>query len=206
MLIEADALEVAELPALAEAPAGSSVLPNKLVSNLPYAVAATVILDYLQRFSSLASATVMVQKEVADRIAAKPGTKEYGAYTVKLSLRARVAGRFNVAPGNFFPPPHVESSVIKLDRYTLTNAEGKPLSARTIACAETMADAAFANRRKTLANSCKTFFAGRGEEGACMAERLSELFAIADIDARRRGETLTQDEFLRLAHAFEQVS
>ena len=92
--------------------------PNKLVANLPYAVAATVVLDYFQRIESLDSATVMVQKEVADRMAAEPGTKNYGAYTVKLRLRAHVTDRFQVSPGCFMPAPHVESAVVHIERYT----------------------------------------------------------------------------------------
>ena len=165
-------------------------VPDKLVSNLPYAVAATIVLDYLQRFESLASATVMVQKEVADRMTARPGTKAYGAYTVKLSLFAKPAGRFPVAPGNFFPPPHVESAVLRLDRARVCDDE-------LAAAACKMADAAFTNRRKTLANSCKTYFAGSPETQAA----LPDIFASAGIDPRRRGETLTQEEFLALAEA-----
>ncbi|MEG0324491.1 MAG: rRNA adenine dimethyltransferase family protein, partial [Raoultibacter sp.] len=88
-------------------------LPNKFVANLPYAVAATLVLDYFERFESLDSATVMVQAEVADRMCAKPGTKNYGAFTVKLSMFTEPAGRFSVSPGNFFPPPRVESSVLR---------------------------------------------------------------------------------------------
>ena len=80
------------------------------MANLPYAVAATLVLDYFQRFSWLQSATVMVQKEVADRMAAHPGTKDYGAFTVKLALHARIVGRFAVGPQNFFPPPRVDSA------------------------------------------------------------------------------------------------
>ena len=94
----------------------AAAFPNKLVSNLPYAVAATVVLDYLQRFDFLDSATVMVQKEVADRMTARPGSKTYGAYTVKLSMYARHVSHFPVSPGSFFPPPRVESTVIRLDR------------------------------------------------------------------------------------------
>ena len=101
--------------------------PNKLVANLPYAVAATVVLDYFQRIESLESATVMVQKEVADRMAAEPGTKNYGAYTVKLRLYAQPAGRFPVSPNNFFPPPRVDSAVIRLNRTPVLDAQGKPL-------------------------------------------------------------------------------
>ena len=172
-------------------------VPNKLVSNLPYAVAATVVLDYLQRFDFLESATVMVQKEVADRMTAQPGTKTYGAYTVKLSLCARAVGRFSVAPGNFFPPPHVESAVLRLDRKLARDEDDAPLSEELLAATCRMADAAFATRRKTLANSCKTFFAGQPEVQAA----LPDLFKQAEIDPRRRGETLNQAEFIRLGRA-----
>ena len=81
--------------------------PSALVSNLPYAVAATVVLRFFEEMQSLQNATVMVQHEVADRMAASPGGKEYGSYTVKLRLLARPAGRFAVARGCFLPPPRV---------------------------------------------------------------------------------------------------
>ena len=172
------------------------VLPNKLVANLPYAVAATVVLDYFQQFPSVQSATVMVQKEVADRMAAAVGTKNYGAYTVKLGLYAQPVGRFAVSPGNFFPPPRVDSAVIRLDRTVPLDAAGAPASPELIEAACTMADAAFANRRKTLANSCKTYFAGRKQP-----VDLPALFEAAAIDPKRRGETLSQQEFLALGAA-----
>lgn len=200
--------------------------PNKLVANLPYAVAATVVLDYFQRIESLESATVMVQKEVADRMAAEPGTKNYGAYTVKLGLYAEPAGRFAVGPGNFFPPPRVDSAVIRLNRRVPLMADGAPASPEVIAAAALMADAAFTNRRKTIANSCKTYFSGRGPillgvadssaaegaptialpDGAATAERLPAIFEAAAIDPRRRGETLTQQEFLALGAALLRVT
>lgn len=156
-LIEKDALDVTEddiVAAMAE-------LPNKLVANLPYAVAATVVLDYFEQFPFLESATIMVQKEVADRMAATVGTKNYGAYTVKLGLYAEPAGRFPVGPGNFFPPPRVDSAVIRLNRRTPLMGDGTPASPEVISAAALMADAAFTNRRKTIANSCKTYFSGR---------------------------------------------
>ena len=137
-------------------------LPSKLVANLPYAVAATVVLDYFESFPFLDSATIMVQKEVADRMAAAVGTKNYGAYTVKLGLYVEPAGRFAVGPGNFFPPPRVDSAVIRLNRRVPLMADGAPASPEVIAAAALMADAAFTNRRKTIANSCKTYFSGRG--------------------------------------------
>lgn len=169
-------------------------LPNKLVSNLPYAVAATIVLQYFQEFNFLESATVMVQKEVADRMTAQPGTKAYGAYTVKLSLFAQSQGKFSVAPGNFFPPPHVESTVLRLDRHIAKGPDGVPLTNKQLQATCKMADAAFANRRKTLLNSCKTYFANNAEVIAC----LPQIFEAADIDPKRRGETLTQEEFIRL--------
>ena len=172
-------------------------LPTKLVSNLPYAVAATVVLDYFERFPFLESATIMVQKEVADRMAAERGTKNYGAYTVKLGLYAEVGGRFAVGPGNFFPPPRVDSAVIRLNRRVPLTADGAPATAAVIGAAARMADAAFANRRKTLANSCKTYFTGRPE----MAAALPAIFAAAGVDPKRRGETLDQQEFLALGQA-----
>ena len=147
-LIQADALDVNALP---------NALPNKLISNLPYAVAATIVLDYFTRFPSLRSATVMVQKEVAQRMCAQPGTKAYGAYTVKLSLLARPVGMFSVAPSNFFPAPHVESTVIRLDRLSAGDAPYQPCELPAITRA---IEAAFANRRKTILNSMRTFFAG----------------------------------------------
>ena len=200
-------------------------LPSKLVANLPYAVAATVVLDYFESFPFLDSATIMVQKEVADRMAAAVGTKNYGAYTVKLGLYVEPAGRFAVGPGNFFPPPRVDSAVIRLNRRVPLMADGAPASPEVIAAAALMADAAFTNRRKTIANSCKTYFSGRGPislgagpsaqegapgivlpDGAAIAERLAAIFDAATIHPRRRGETLTQQEFLALGAALLKVT
>ena len=179
--------------------------PTKLVANLPYAVAATVVLDYFEGFASLESATVMVQKEVADRMAAQPGTKTYGAYTVKLRLYAEPAGRFAVGPGNFFPPPRVESAVLRLDRRPVFDEAGDPLDAAALKAAAVMADASFATRRKTIANTCKTYFGGRGAEGARVIERLPELLDHAGIDPKRRGETLDLPEFIKLGAALQQI-
>ena len=205
-------------------------LPSKLVANLPYAVAATVVLDYFESFLFLDSVTIMVQKEVADRMAAAVGTKNYGAYTVKLGLHAEPAGRFPVGPGNFFPPPRVDSAVIRLNRRVPLMADGAPATPEVIAAAALVADAAFANRRKTIANSCKTYFSGRGSlllgasgssaglravdgalsggvggafvlDGADIVDHLPAIFDAAAIDPRRRGETLTQQEFLALGAA-----
>lgn len=173
-------------------------LPNKLISNLPYAVAATIVLDYFEHLS-ISSATVMVQAEVADRMMAEPGTKNYGAYTVKLSLYARPVGRFGVSEGNFFPPPRVKSAVIRLDRRTET------LDASLMRATALMADAAFANRRKTLANSCRTFFKQQDSHAGITPLMLDEIYSRAGIDPSVRGEQLDRDAFLALGEAYLNV-
>ncbi len=195
-LVQKDALDFG----LDDLPDGE-LFPNKLVANLPYAVAATIVLDFLQRFDFLESATVMVQREVADRMTASPGTKTYGAYSVKLSLYAQANGRFSVSPGNFFPPPHVESAVLRLDRRVAADEDGSVLSDDLLRATCTMADAAFANRRKTLANSCKTYFSGAGTRYPNAAENLPAIYGQAGIDPRRRGETLDRAEFINLGKA-----
>ena len=186
-LVPADALEVY--------PADLPFAPNKLVANLPYAVAATLVLDYFERFSSLQSATIMVQAEVAERMSAAPGTKNYGAYTVKLNLFAHAAGKFSVAESNFFPPPRVKSTVIRLDR------NEDPLDPALAQATMTMADAAFENRRKTLSNSMKTYF-DRMRPDLDVAEMLPFLFEEASIDPKVRGEKLKLSDYLRLGEAF----
>lgn len=171
--------------------------PNKFVANLPYAVAATLVLGYFECFPWLEQATVMVQKEVADRMCAQPGSKDYGAYTVKLGLQAEKTARFPVGPGNFFPPPRVDSAVIRLDRRRPRH-NGVELDDRQIDACRLIADAAFASRRKTIANSCRTYFKARGAQGSELAAYLPQLFAETGIDAKRRGETLSPEEFREL--------
>jgi len=127
--------------------------PLSLVANLPYQVAATIILAYFEHLPQLQSATVMVQREVAERMMARPSTKAYGAYTVKLALLARAAGTFPVARTSFLPPPNVDSTVIRLDRRD-TPASLLPQDASYADLAASI-DAAFAMRRKTLLNNLK---------------------------------------------------
>lgn len=180
-LVFADAVEV-EPAALAE-PFGR---PRALVANLPYGVAATVVLRFFEVIPSLEQATVMVQSEVADRMAASPSTKAYGAYTVKLRLHARPAGRFQVGAGCFLPPPRVESAVIRLERVA---PQAPPEVMRGAA---RVAEAAFAQRRKTLRNSLR---AASGLDAASIDRALDA----ASIDGAVRAETLPPEAFVRLA-------
>lgn len=199
-LVMGDALRV-DGGALADAVAalhidGLDPHPCKLVSNLPYQVAATLVLQTFEQMPSVRRAVVMVQAEVADRMAARPGTKAYGGYTAKLALSARPTGRFEVGPGNFMPPPHVDSAVIRLDRSELrapgTNA---PLTQEDRVWCAKVIDAAFAQRRKTIRNS----MAAQGFDKAA----LDVAFAATAIDARSRAETLAPEDFVRLAFALE---
>ena len=168
--------------------------PTKLVSNLPYQVAATVVLRSFEQMPALRRAVVMVQAEVADRMAASPGSKAYGGYTAKLALYAQPTGRFEVGPGNFMPPPHVDSAVIRLDRASMPDpATGEPLTAGQIAWCAQVIDAAFAQRRKTIRNSM-------GASGFDKAE-LDAAFAATGIEARSRAEVLAPEDFVRLAGA-----
>ena len=182
--IMGDALKVPQT-AIAEAAGGE---PTVLAANLPYNVAATIILDFFQKMPALQRAVVMVQKEVADRIAAAPGSKAYGAYTVKLGLYAQVTGRFEVPPRCFMPAPHVDSAVVRLER----RAAGEDVLGAGVSLDDVarVVDAAFAQRRKTIRNSM-------GATGFDKA-LLDEAFAVTGIAPTARAETLALADFTRL--------
>lgn len=174
--------------------AETRVEPNILVANLPYNVAATIILKYLAEHPALDAAVVMVQAEVADRICASPGSKAYGAYTAKLNLYGRVTGRFEVPPTCFMPAPHVNSAVVRIDRARVANPEtAETLSPERLAATAAVTDAAFAQRRKTIRNS----MAARGFAKAA----LDEAFSATGISPTARAETLACEDFVRLALA-----
>ena len=187
------------LPAVAQSAAPNTPMPTKFVSNLPYQVAATLILKFFQELSSLERAVVMVQAEVADRIAAKPSTKAYGAYTAKLSLFAQVTGRFEVGPGNFMPPPRVNSAVVRLDRIQARNPlTSKLLSEEELLHTMRVIDAAFAQRRKTIRNSMSA--------SGFDKDKLDQAFLATGIAPTVRAEVLTSQDFICLAAALEPLS
>ena len=159
---------------------------TKLVANLPYQVAATVVLRFFENLPHLRSATVMVQREVADRMKASLGTKDYSGYTVKLRLLAHPVGDFAVSRASFLPPPRVESTVIRLDRTEPIPGEVPYEQIRRVI------DAAFGMRRKTLRNNLRAHFDTHAVDGA---------LAYARIEGQARAETLTPEDFIRLAHA-----
>ena len=180
--IMGDALKVAP-ERIAEA---SGEAPTVFVANLPYNVAATIILQFFQTMPALKRAVVMVQKEVADRIAAVPGNKTYGGYTAKLGLYAQVTGRFEVPPRCFMPAPHVDSAVVRIDRVDGVVPEGldREFVARVI-------DAAFAQRRKTIRNSMSA--------NGFAKDVLDAAFEACGIAPTTRAETLDVADFVRLA-------
>ena len=187
------------LPAITQSAAPSVPMPTKFVSNLPYQVAATLILKFFQELPSLERAVVMVQAEVADRIAAKPSTKAYGAYTAKLSLFAQVTGRFEVGPGNFMPPPRVNSAVVRLDRTQARNpVTSKLLSKEELLHTMSVIDAAFAQRRKTIRNSMSA--------SGFDKDKLDQAFLATGIAPTARAEVLTSQDFICLAAALEPLS
>ena len=187
------------LPTIAHDAATSAPMPTKFVSNLPYQVAATLILKFFQELPSLERAVVMVQAEVADRIAAKPSTKAYGAYTAKLSLFAQVTGRFEVGPGNFMPPPRVNSAVVRLDRVQARNpVTSKLLSEEELLHTMRVIDAAVAQRRKTIRNSMSA--------SGFDKDKLDQAFLATGIAPTVRAEVLTSQDFICLAAALEPLS
>lgn len=169
--------------------------PNILVANLPYNVAATIILKYLSERPSLDVAVVMVQAEVADRICANPGSKSYGAYTAKFALYGEVTGRFEVPPTCFMPAPHVNSAVVRIERRQATDEAGWPLSADERDATARVIEAAFAQRRKTIRNSM-------GASGFDKVA-LDEAFAATGIAPTARAEALAPSAFICLAAALE---
>ena len=168
------------------------LLPNikmKLAGNLPYNIATEVlfrIFDWHEHFSSL---VLMVQKEVADRIASAPGSKSYGTLSVWCQVHGRVSEKINVSPEAFYPRPKVRSTILKIELLPepLVTDDNLPVL-------KGLVRAAFGQRRKTLSNAVGAWL---------MRERdaFDGLLAAHDVDPMRRGETLSVDEFLKLAEA-----
>ena len=161
--------------------------PTAVVANLPYNVAVPALLHLLAEFPSIQVMTVMVQAEVAERLAAQPGGKEYGVPSVKLRFFGRVRRCGTVPPTVFWPIPRVYSGLVRIDRYATSPW---PTDQRFRQQVFELVDIAFAQRRKTSRNAFAEW-AGSGNESA------NRLLA-ASIDPARRGETLTVDDFVRL--------
>lgn len=161
--------------------------PTALVANLPYNIAVPALLHLLAEFASIRVVMVMVQAEVAERLAAEPGGKEYGTPSVKARFFGQVRRCGTVPPTVFWPIPRVYSGLVRIDRYDTPPWPTDDAFRRGVF---ELVDIAFAQRRKTVRNAFAEW-AGSGNESA---RRL----LTASIDPARRGETLGIVDFVRL--------
>jgi 16S rRNA (adenine1518-N6/adenine1519-N6)-dimethyltransferase len=184
---EIQRLTVLTRDVLSIGPADLATEPTAVVANLPYNVAVPALLHLLAEFPSLRTVMVMVQAEVAERLAAEPGGKDYGVPSVKVRFHGQVRRHGTVSPTVFWPIPRVYSGLVRIDRHV---NPPWPTDATFRQNVFNLIDTAFAQRRKTSRNAFLEW-AGSGNESA------SRLLA-ASIDPARRGETLTVDEFVRL--------
>jgi 16S rRNA (adenine1518-N6/adenine1519-N6)-dimethyltransferase len=179
----ADRLQVLAADALRLRGADLPLAPSALVANLPYNVAVPVLLHTLEVFPSLHTALVMVQAEVAERLAAAPGSRVYGVPSVKARWYGEVSRAGAVGRAVFWPVPRVDSGLVLLRR--------RPPPAADRAAVFAVIDAAFAQRRKTL----RAALAGWAGSAAAAEERLRA----AGVDPAARGESLDIDDFVRIA-------
>lgn len=177
-VVHRDALKVVELPGA----------PVRLVANLPYNVSVPVLLHLLEHFDSLASGVVMVQAEVGYRLAAEPGSKVYGAPSVKAGWYGAFRTAGQVSRQVFWPVPNVDSVLVGFERREAPGSEEERLA--TFA----LVDAAFQQRRKMLRQSLSGLLGGS-------AATASEVLGRAGIDPQERGEQLDTVQFLAIARA-----
>jgi 16S rRNA (adenine1518-N6/adenine1519-N6)-dimethyltransferase len=154
----------------------------RLIGNLPYNISTPLLFHLLDQAHCICDMLFMLQKEVVDRIAATPGGKDYGRLSVMMQWAAQVEKLFDVAPGAFYPPPKVDSSVVRLTPHAVP-----PVQVHDPRRFAAIVKAAFAQRRKVLRNTLK---------GLVAPETMEQL----GIDPGRRAETLTLVEFAALAN------
>ena len=163
--------------------------PLKVVANLPYYITTPIIMGLFEKHVPLKNITVMVQKEVADRMQAGPGTKDYGALSLAVQYYAKPEVVANVPPNCFIPRPNVGSAVVRMDRYgtpPVQVEEGKLFA---------IIRAAFNQRRKTLANSL-----GNAGELGISKERTGEALERMGLPVTVRGEALSLEQFAELSN------
>lgn len=161
----------------------------KLVANLPYYITTPLIMHVLEDSRHVDELVIMVQKEVGERLCAKPGSRTYGAVTVMVQYLATASRAFDVGRRTFTPPPDVDSTILHLVPY-----KERPIQAKDDAMMRRVVKAAFSQRRKTLRNS----LASLGVDKASIATALEK----AGIDEQRRAESLSVAEFVALSDAF----
>ena len=163
--------------------------PLAVVGNLPYQITSPLLFTLIEQISAVAQAVLMMQLEVGARLLASPGTKDYGILSVLVQYHFRVTRLFSLSPGNFYPPPQVDSVVLRL----VPEVPETPASvALDAALLHQLVKAAFGHRRKTLNNTLVSGAAAFGLSPEAMRSILAEL----NIDLKRRGETLSVAEFV----------
>lgn len=185
-LIHKDVLKLDLKKLLEEEASGKKI---KVVANLPYYITTPIIMTLLENKLPIESITVMVQKEVADRLASGPGSKQYGAITVSMNYYCTTSLVANVPQNCFMPRPNVDSAVIKLDLY-----EKPPIEIKDEKQFFRIIRAAFSQRRKTLLNT----LVANGELGLSK-EVIKELLDSKGIGSATRGETLSLEQFGKLS-------
>lgn len=167
----------------------------KIVANLPYYITTPIIMKILEEGCPFNKMVMLVQKEVAERIEASPGTKDYGALSVAVRYYARPVLVGKVSPGVFMPPPKVDSMILGLEK-----RETPPVEIMNKELFFKIVKAVFNQRRKTLLNALHS-------SGIVATEKdtLSEMLSGIGIDANRRGETLSMDEFGSLTNVMESL-
>ena len=175
-VVQGDALEIALAPLTS---AGGKL---RLIGNLPYNISTPLLFHFLEQADYVHDMHFMLQKEVVQRMAAKPGSKEYGRLTVMLAARCKVEPLFNIGPGAFRPPPKVDSAFVRLTPYATP-----PFAIPDRARYARVVTQAFSHRRKTLKNALN----GLVDEVT---------IAAAGIDAKTRPETLSAADYARLCN------
>ena len=167
--------------------------PIKVVANLPYYITTPIIMGLFENQVPIESITIMVQKEVADRMQVGPGTKDYGALSLAVQYYARPEIVANVPPNCFMPRPKVGSAVIRLERY-----EQPPVQVKDEKLMFRLIRASFNQRRKTLVNGLKN-----SPELHFSKEEIEQALVNCGLSLTVRGEALTLEQFAQLANAFE---
>jgi 16S rRNA (adenine1518-N6/adenine1519-N6)-dimethyltransferase len=167
-----------------------------VVANLPYYVTTPIIMKLLTDRLPIRGIVVMLQKEVADRISAKPGTKDYGSLSIAIQYYTEAETVMTVPRTVFIPQPNVDSAVIRLKK-----RQQPPVDVEDESFFFQVVRASFAQRRKTILNN----LVNNLPNGKAMKEQIERVLTETDIDPRRRGETLTMAEFAALSNALRHV-
>ena len=171
------------------------LLPVSVCANLPYYITTPVLMKLLEEYGQFSFITVMVQKEVARRLCAKPSTEEYGAITAAIGLYGSASKLFDVSAGNFNPKPKVDSSVVKLSLYSPAKYTPEQIEKTS-----KVIKAAFSMRRKTLVNTLMSLGGTQYDTKEKLTSLMTEMFGKPTV----RGEELSTQQFVELAERLYQ--